>query len=208
MSLGESVERPRFRADDYPQLAFSFRRTPLSRMRAPSCAASSFGKKCFLEFRTCSRIYISPRFRAGEEIYLSLTEFPLDGTLAINAGNSSRHKSSRTCGSRPRSQLKHARRFRPLLRKKVDEALNSSSSLRTAASATPCGPCPSMSFTIRARLTALYFLVLAASLYRIFWICDYGFQKSINPQWNDASNAIWTLCGACCSANISQGSPI
>jgi heavy metal sensor kinase len=44
-----------------------------------------------------------------------------------------------------------------------------------------------MSLTIRARLTALYFLVLAASFAGFFWICDYGFQKSINTAVNDAS---------------------
>jgi two-component system, OmpR family, heavy metal sensor histidine kinase CusS len=44
-----------------------------------------------------------------------------------------------------------------------------------------------MSFTIRARLTILYFLVLAASFTGFFWICDYGFQKSINTAVNDAS---------------------
>jgi two-component system, OmpR family, heavy metal sensor histidine kinase CusS len=44
-----------------------------------------------------------------------------------------------------------------------------------------------MSFTIRARLTTLYFLVLAASFTAFFWICDYGFQKSITTAVNDAS---------------------
>jgi len=44
-----------------------------------------------------------------------------------------------------------------------------------------------MSFTIRARLTALYFLVLAASFTGFFWICDYGFQRSIATAVNDAS---------------------
>src|ERR1700739_2267655 len=44
-----------------------------------------------------------------------------------------------------------------------------------------------MSFTIRARLTALYFVVLAASFTGFFWICDSGFQRSIATAVNDAS---------------------
>jgi two-component system, OmpR family, heavy metal sensor histidine kinase CusS len=44
-----------------------------------------------------------------------------------------------------------------------------------------------MSLTIRARLTALYFLVLAASFTGFFSICDYGFQRSIVTTVNDAS---------------------
>ena len=44
-----------------------------------------------------------------------------------------------------------------------------------------------MSLTIRARLSALYFLVLAASFLGFFWICDYGFQRSITTAVNDAS---------------------
>ena len=44
-----------------------------------------------------------------------------------------------------------------------------------------------MSFTIRARLTALYFLVLAASFAGFFWICDFGFVRSIETAVNDAS---------------------
>ncbi|HWY05274.1 MAG TPA: ATP-binding protein [Candidatus Acidoferrales bacterium] len=44
-----------------------------------------------------------------------------------------------------------------------------------------------MSLTIRARLTALYFLVLAASFTGFFSICDFGFQRSIATAVNDAS---------------------
>ena len=44
-----------------------------------------------------------------------------------------------------------------------------------------------MRLPIRARLTALYFVVLAASFTAFFWICDYGFQKSITTAVNDAS---------------------
>lgn len=44
-----------------------------------------------------------------------------------------------------------------------------------------------MNLTIRVRLTALYFLVLAASFTGFFWICDYGFVRSIETAVNDAS---------------------
>jgi len=41
--------------------------------------------------------------------------------------------------------------------------------------------------TIRARLTLLYFVVLAASFVAFFWICDFGFRRSIEITVNDAS---------------------
>jgi len=41
--------------------------------------------------------------------------------------------------------------------------------------------------TIRARLTLLYFFVLAVSFAGFFWICDVGFQRSIDTTVNDAS---------------------
>ena len=44
-----------------------------------------------------------------------------------------------------------------------------------------------MQLTIRARLTILYFVVLAASFLAFFWICDFGFQRSIDTTVNDAS---------------------
>lgn len=44
-----------------------------------------------------------------------------------------------------------------------------------------------MKFTIRARLTALYFVVLAASFAGFFWICDFGFVRSVETTVNDAS---------------------
>jgi len=44
-----------------------------------------------------------------------------------------------------------------------------------------------MRLTIRVRLTALYFLVLAASFTGFFWVCDYGFVRSIETAVNDAS---------------------
>jgi heavy metal sensor kinase len=44
-----------------------------------------------------------------------------------------------------------------------------------------------MNFTIRAKLTALYFLVLAASLSVFVWISDVGFRRSIEVSVSDAS---------------------
>lgn len=46
-----------------------------------------------------------------------------------------------------------------------------------------------MNLTIRARLTLLYFLVLTASFGAFFWICDFGFQRSIETTVNDASRS-------------------
>jgi len=44
-----------------------------------------------------------------------------------------------------------------------------------------------VNLTIRARLTLLYFVVLAASFAAFFWICDFGFLRSIEMTVNDAS---------------------
>jgi heavy metal sensor kinase len=44
-----------------------------------------------------------------------------------------------------------------------------------------------VNLTIRARLTLLYFIVLAASFAAFFWICDFGFRRSIEITVNDAS---------------------
>jgi two-component system, OmpR family, heavy metal sensor histidine kinase CusS len=41
--------------------------------------------------------------------------------------------------------------------------------------------------TIRARLTLLYLVVLAASFVAFFWICDFGFRRGIETTVNDAS---------------------
>jgi hypothetical protein len=43
--------------------------------------------------------------------------------------------------------------------------------------------------TIRARLTILYFVVLAASFIAFFWICDFGFRRGIETTVNDASRS-------------------
>jgi heavy metal sensor kinase len=44
-----------------------------------------------------------------------------------------------------------------------------------------------VTFTIRVRLTLLYFLVLAASFAAFVWICDFGFQRSIDTTVNESS---------------------
>ena len=64
-----------------------------------------------------------------------------------------------------------------------------------------------MSFTIRARLTALYFLVLAASFTGFFWICDYGFQRSIATAVNDASQRNLDTLRRVLERHASQGTP-
>ena len=64
-----------------------------------------------------------------------------------------------------------------------------------------------MTFTIRARLTTLYFIVLAASFTAFFWICDYGFQKSINTAMNDASQRNLDTVRGVLERHNSQGSP-
>ena len=45
-----------------------------------------------------------------------------------------------------------------------------------------------MNMTIRARLTALYFVVLVASFSVFVWISDVGFRRSIEVTVNDASS--------------------
>jgi heavy metal sensor kinase len=45
-----------------------------------------------------------------------------------------------------------------------------------------------MNMTIRSRLTALYFIVLAASFSMFVWISDVGFRRSIEVTVNDASS--------------------
>jgi heavy metal sensor kinase len=64
-----------------------------------------------------------------------------------------------------------------------------------------------MSLTIRARLTALYFLVLAASFTGFFWICDFGFQRSIATAVNDASQRNLDTVSRVLDRYVSNGSP-
>jgi heavy metal sensor kinase len=44
-----------------------------------------------------------------------------------------------------------------------------------------------VNLTLRTRLTLFYFLVLAASFLGFFWICDFGFRRSIETTVSDAS---------------------
>lgn len=46
-----------------------------------------------------------------------------------------------------------------------------------------------MKLTLRARLTLLYFVVLAASFVAFFWVCDLGFRRGIETTVNDASRS-------------------
>jgi len=52
-----------------------------------------------------------------------------------------------------------------------------------------------LNLTIRARLTLLYFTVLALSFVAFFWICDVGFRRSIetNDYWLGLLNSGWEL---------------
>ena len=64
-----------------------------------------------------------------------------------------------------------------------------------------------MSFKIRARLTALYFLVLAVSFAGFFCICDFGFQRSIATTVNDASQRNLDTLRLVLDRHFSQGTP-
>jgi hypothetical protein len=61
--------------------------------------------------------------------------------------------------------------------------------------------------TIRARLTILYFAVLAASFFAFFWICDFGFQRSIETTVNDASRGNLESVRKVIEASLPQGMP-
>jgi heavy metal sensor kinase len=61
--------------------------------------------------------------------------------------------------------------------------------------------------TIRARLTLLYFLVLAASFVAFFWICDYGFRRGIETTVNDASRSNLEIVQRVLTLSISKGVP-
>src|SRR5215469_11691573 len=64
-----------------------------------------------------------------------------------------------------------------------------------------------MNFTIRARLTALYFLVLAASFTAFFFICDLGLQRSIQATVNDASRSNLEIVRRVLDVSVNQGLP-
>jgi two-component system, OmpR family, heavy metal sensor histidine kinase CusS len=61
--------------------------------------------------------------------------------------------------------------------------------------------------TIRARLTILYFVVLAASFFAFFWICDFGFQRSIETTVNDASRGNLESVRKVIETSLPQGIP-
>jgi heavy metal sensor kinase len=61
--------------------------------------------------------------------------------------------------------------------------------------------------TIRARLTLLYFVVLAASFVAFFWICDFGFRRSIETTVNDASRSNLEIVQRVLTLSTSRGIP-
>jgi heavy metal sensor kinase len=61
--------------------------------------------------------------------------------------------------------------------------------------------------TIRARLTLLYFVVLAASFVAFFWICDLGFRRGIETTVNDASRSNLEIVQRVLTLSTSKGTP-
>jgi len=64
-----------------------------------------------------------------------------------------------------------------------------------------------VNLTIRARLTLLYFGVLAASFVAFFWICDFGFRRSIETTVNDASRSNLEIVQRVLTISESRGIP-
>jgi heavy metal sensor kinase len=64
-----------------------------------------------------------------------------------------------------------------------------------------------MHLTIRVRLTLLYFVVLAASFGAFFWICDFGFRRSIETTVNDASRSNLETVRRVIEASVTEGTP-
>jgi heavy metal sensor kinase len=64
-----------------------------------------------------------------------------------------------------------------------------------------------VNLTIRARLTLLYFVVLAASFAAFFWICDFGFRRSIEITVNDASQSNLERVRAVVEKALPEGIP-
>jgi hypothetical protein len=64
-----------------------------------------------------------------------------------------------------------------------------------------------MRLTIRARLTLLYCAVLAASFVAFFWICDYGFQRSIETTVNNASQNNLEIVKRVIGGSLTKGLP-
>jgi heavy metal sensor kinase len=61
--------------------------------------------------------------------------------------------------------------------------------------------------TIRARLTILYLVVLAASFLAFFWICDFGFQRSIDTTVSDASRGNLESVRKVIETSLPEGMP-
>jgi heavy metal sensor kinase len=61
--------------------------------------------------------------------------------------------------------------------------------------------------TIRARLTLLYCVVLAASFVGFFWICDFGFRRSIEATVNGASQRNLEIVSRVVEGSLSRGLP-
>jgi len=61
--------------------------------------------------------------------------------------------------------------------------------------------------TIRARLTLLYLVVLAASFVAFFWICDFGFRRGIATTVNDASRSNLEIVQRVLTISASKGTP-
>ena len=64
-----------------------------------------------------------------------------------------------------------------------------------------------MKLTIRARLTLLYFVVLAASFLAFFWICDFGFRRSIETTVNGASRSDLEVVQRVLAISALKGTP-
>ena len=64
-----------------------------------------------------------------------------------------------------------------------------------------------MNLTIRARLTLLYCGVLAASFVAFFWICDFGFRRSIEATVNDASQSNLEIVQRVVHGSLPKGLP-
>jgi heavy metal sensor kinase len=64
-----------------------------------------------------------------------------------------------------------------------------------------------VNLTIRARLTLLYFVVLAASFVAFFWICDFGFRTAIENTVNDASRSNLEIVQRVLTLSASRGIP-
>jgi hypothetical protein len=60
---------------------------------------------------------------------------------------------------------------------------------------------------IRSRLTLLYFVVLAATFVAFFWICDFGFRRSIETTVNEASRSNLDIVERVVDGSLPRGLP-